>query len=79
VSAHPKVDQRTGELISFGYNFFGEDGGYLKYSLFNKRKQLVNSLNIPIRGPVMIHDIAITKDYVIFGDLPMQFKPNNIT
>jgi carotenoid cleavage dioxygenase len=27
----------------------------------------------------MIHDIAITEDYVIFNDLPMQFKPANIT
>ena len=65
------MDRKTGELITFGYNFFGEDGAYLKYSLFNSKKELTNSLKIPIRGPVMIHDIAITEDYVIFNDLPM--------
>ena len=61
VSAHPKVDKKTGELITFGYDFFGDNGGYLKYSLFDKENNLKNTLNIPIRGPIMIHDIAITE------------------
>ena len=50
----------------------------MKYSLFDKENKLVNSLNIPISGPVMIHDIAITEQYVVFNDLPMEFKPEGI-
>jgi carotenoid cleavage dioxygenase len=75
VSAHPKVDKKKEELITFGYDLFGTDGSYLKYSLFDKDNQRINYLDIPIRGPVMIHDIAITETNVVFNDLPMQFKP----
>jgi carotenoid cleavage dioxygenase len=79
ISAHPKVDKKTGELITFGYDLFGgDDGTHLKYSLFDKNNELKNTLNIPISGPVMIHDIAITEQYVVFNDLPMEFKPEGI-
>lgn len=65
-------------MITFGYDLFGADGSYLKYTLFDKDNKNINSLDIPIRGPVMIHDIAITGENVIFNDLPMQFKPENV-
>ena len=26
----------------------------------------------------MIHDVAITENYVVFNDLPMQFTPENL-
>jgi carotenoid cleavage dioxygenase-like enzyme len=71
VSAHPKVDRKNGDLVTFGYNFDGLSGSYLKYSLFDKNKVLKNTLDIPIRGPIMIHDFSITKDYVVFNDLPL--------
>ena len=63
MSAHPKVDKKTNELISFGYELFPEDGSnkHLKYSVFDSKNQIKNKLEIPISGPVMIHDIAITE------------------
>ena len=80
MSAHPKVDRKTGELIAFGYELFPEDGSknHLKYSLFDEKNQLKNKLEIPISGPVMIHDIAITEQYVVFNDLPMEFRPDSL-
>jgi carotenoid cleavage dioxygenase len=78
VSAHPKVDKKTGELITFGYDLFAESGTNLKYSLFDKNNELKNTLSIPISGPVMIHDIAITEQYVVFNDLPLEFHPELI-
>jgi len=33
VSAHPAVDKKTGEFLTFGYHV---DGSYLSYSVFNK-------------------------------------------
>jgi len=39
VSAHPKVDRKTGELLCFGYGL--DDGkGVIHYSLFNKDRKL---------------------------------------
>ena len=56
-------------MITFGYTLFDENDSYLKYSLFDKENKLINYMDIPIRGPVMIHDIAITGNNVIFNDL----------
>jgi carotenoid cleavage dioxygenase-like enzyme len=78
VSAHPKVDRKKKELITYGYDIFGKDGTNLKYTLFDKDNNKINELGIPLRGPVMIHDIAITETNVVFNDLPMQFKPEQI-
>lgn len=77
MSAHPKADRKKQELITFGYDLFGSEGHHVKYSLFDKDNQKINELGIPLRGPVMIHDIAITEKNVIIPDLPMQFKPEN--
>lgn len=38
VSAHPKVDRKTGELLCFGYDMAK---GKVHYSLFNSEKKLL--------------------------------------
>jgi carotenoid cleavage dioxygenase-like enzyme len=72
VSAHPKVDKKKNELLTFGYDI---EGASISYSLFNKdRKLLINTL-IPIESPRMIHDFMITENYVIIPDSPLKFNP----
>jgi carotenoid cleavage dioxygenase-like enzyme len=46
--------------------------------LFDKDNKKINYMDIPIRGPIMIHDIAITGNNVIFNDLPLRFVPENV-
>lgn len=73
VSAHPKVDRKTGEMMAFGYDV---EGGCVHYSLINKMRKVVSNLSIPITSPRMIHDFAITETYAIIPDLPMELRPD---
>lgn len=76
VSAHPKVDAKTGEFCAFGYDIEGKLG-MVYYSLFNKDRKLISRLNVQITSPRMIHDFGITENYVIIPDLPFEFDPEN--
>jgi len=73
VSAHPKVNAKTGEFSCFGYNM---EKPYVHYTLFDKDRKLINQLDVEITSMRMIHDFPITDNYVIFPDLPLEFKPD---
>jgi 9-cis-epoxycarotenoid dioxygenase len=75
VSAHPKVDRKTGELLCFGYGL--DDGkGVIYYSLFNKDRKLTLKTQIPITSPRMVHDFIITANHIIIPDSPMELRPD---
>jgi len=69
-TAHPKPCPKTGELHFFGYGFLPP---FLVYHVLDARGELVRSLEIPVRGPTMMHDFAITERHVLFLDLPVVF------
>ena len=70
VSAHPKVDARTGDLYAFGYNF---EKPILHFSVFDKNRHCnLKNQKIKITSPRMIHDFCITENHIIFPDLPME-------
>lgn len=72
VSAHPKVDRRTGEFLAFAYDM---SKAVIHYSLFNKDSKLLTTLQIPLTSNRMIHDFANTENYIIIPDLPVEFNP----
>jgi carotenoid cleavage dioxygenase len=72
VSAHPKVNAKTGEFNCFGYNM---EKPYIHYTLIDKNRKLINKLDVKITSMRMIHDFPITENYVILPDLPLEFKP----
>jgi carotenoid cleavage dioxygenase len=69
-TAHPKVDPVTGELLAFSY-WFAEP--YLTYHQIDAAGKLVRSEPITLPRSVMIHDFAITREHVLFFDLPVVF------
>jgi carotenoid cleavage oxygenase len=71
MTAHPKVDPVTGEMLFFGYDPFGPP--WLRYHVVNADGELVRSEDIDIKGPSMVHDFAITERNVVFLDLPVVF------
>jgi carotenoid cleavage dioxygenase-like enzyme len=72
VSAHPKVDDATGELLFFNY---GKDAPYMHYGVVDENDTLVHYVDIPLPGPRLPHDMAFTQNYAILNDLPMFWAP----
>ena len=70
LTAHPKFCPVTGEMLAFGYSFMPP---YLTYHRFAADGRLVQSEEIPIGGPVMMHDFCVTRTKVVFMDLPIVF------
>ena len=70
MTAHPKIDPVTGEMLFFGYSPMAP---YLRYSEVNAAGEHVHTTEIDIPAPVMIHDFVITEHYAIFLDAPAVF------
>jgi len=69
-TAHPKVDAKTGEMMTFGYSPVPP---FCSYSVIDAKGELVHTTPITIPKGVMMHDCAITDKHTIFLDLPITF------
>ncbi len=76
MTAHPKVCPETGELLAFSY--FAFKPPFLHYIRVGADGQLKQIEGIEVPNMVMMHDFAITRNFVIFMDLPLLFKPQLI-
>jgi carotenoid cleavage dioxygenase-like enzyme len=68
VSAHPKVDERTGELVYFTLAEF--EPPYMTYGVVSKDGELVHEIPVDLPGPRAPHDLGITERYSILHDFP---------
>jgi carotenoid cleavage dioxygenase-like enzyme len=73
VSAHPKVDDRTGELLFFNYS---KQAPYMHYGVVDANNDLVHYVDVPLPGPRLPHDMAFTENYVILNDFPLFWEPS---
>ena len=69
-TAHPKICPATGELLAFGYSPLPP---YLTYLRISAEGELLQSEPISVTGPTMMHDFNVTRNHVIFMDLPAVF------
>lgn len=72
VSAHPKVDNTTGELLFFNYS---KQGPYMHYGVVDERNELAHYVDIPLPGPRLPHDMAFTENYAVLNDFPLFWDP----
>lgn len=75
ISAHPKVDVETGELLFFNYS---TTAPYQHYGVVDKNNKLVHYTPVPLPGPRLPHDMAFTNNYSILVDLPLFWDPEKI-
>ncbi|WP_170235492.1 carotenoid oxygenase family protein [Verticiella sediminum] len=70
MSAHPKIDPHTGELLSIQYDL---ESGALLY--LRVGRDGVPDRRVPLQAPwpAMIHDIALTENHVIAFVCPLVF------
>ncbi|MFI5314479.1 MAG: carotenoid oxygenase family protein [Myxococcota bacterium] len=70
MTAHPKFDPRTGEMLMFGYSAIEP---YLVYNVVDAGGKLVRSEEIDLPWPSMMHDFITTAEHVIFPLFPVVF------
>ncbi len=75
MTAHPKICPATGEMLFFGY---GVMPPFLTYHRVSAAGELVQSEPIEVPGATMVHDFNITRNHVIFMDLPLTFNFENM-
>ncbi len=75
MTAHPKIDPHTEELHFYRYSFFNTP--YLHYYVADRNNNIVRELPIEIPQPTMIHDMAMTENYIIFFNCPLVFNMTN--
>lgn len=68
MTAHPKLCPETGELLFFAY---GMQAPFLTFHRANAAGELVQSDVIEVPGATMVHDFNVTRNHVIFMDLPL--------
>ena len=76
-TAHPKRDPKTGELHAISY--YWAWGNQVQYSVVGVDGRVRRLVDIPVGGPVSIHDLSITTRYAVIYDLPVLFSPEALS
>lgn len=72
VSAHPKVDENTGEMLFFNY---GTEAPFMHYGEVSAEGVLTNYIDVELPGARLPHDMAFTENFAIVNDCPMFWEP----
>jgi carotenoid cleavage dioxygenase-like enzyme len=75
VSAHPKIDENTGEMLFFNYS---TDAPYMHYGIVSPEGRLDHYIDVPLPGPRLPHDMAFTENYAIVNDCPLFWDPESL-
>jgi carotenoid cleavage oxygenase len=71
MTAHPKLDPATGELVFFGTDVFGPP--FLRYHVADRGGNLIRTEAIEVPLATMQHDFGVTTTRAVFLDLPVVF------
>ena len=71
MTAHPKLDPTTGELVFFGTDVFGPP--FLRYHVADRDGNLIRTEEIEVPLATMQHDFGVTTTRTLFLDLPVVF------
>ena len=71
-SAHPHEDPDTGELHTVSYNWIR--GNRVDYTVRGTDGRIRKTVPIEVGGSPMMHDFALTENYVVVYDLPVVFN-----
>ena len=72
LSAHSRFDENTGELLWFDY---ASQAPYMRYGVIGPDRKARHAIDIPLEGPNLPHDMAVTENYTILHDFPLRLDP----
>lgn len=74
--AHPKIDPRTGELLTVGY---AATPPYLTFFRIDAAGAVRAAFPVDLPRSVMVHDCALTDRFLAVYDMPVCFDPQLLT
>ena len=72
LSAHPKLDGKTGELMFFNYS---DKAPHMHYGVVGPDNELKHYVPIELPGTRLPHDMAISDNFSVLNDLPLYPVP----
>jgi carotenoid cleavage dioxygenase-like enzyme len=70
-TAHPKIDSRTGNMVAFGYEATGFGSDDVSLFEYTPQGELVWNAMVKVPYVGMLHDFAVTENYIILYVIPM--------
>jgi carotenoid cleavage dioxygenase-like enzyme len=70
-AAHTKLDQASGELHAIAYYWAWN---YVQHVIVDPAGKVSKTTNVPVADGPMMHDFALTANYVVLLDLPVTFS-----
>jgi carotenoid cleavage dioxygenase-like enzyme len=71
MTAHPKIDPVTGEMVFFAYMATGPFASDVVLHKVSAEGMLTESIIIPTAYSAMVHDFVITENYIIMPVMPI--------
>ncbi|MBT8078043.1 MAG: carotenoid oxygenase family protein [Gammaproteobacteria bacterium] len=71
MTAHPKIDPQTGEMLFFCYFGNGPFTPEINFHVVDAKGKLLRSEQFKAPFPAMVHDFVVTSDYVLFPIFPL--------
>ena len=71
MTAHPKIDPKTGEMLFFGYMAAGIFTPDMSYQSVDAKGQLTRSERFDAPFASMVHDFIVTEEHVVFPVFPV--------
>jgi carotenoid cleavage dioxygenase-like enzyme len=71
MTAHPKIDPLTGELVFFAYSTDGPFSRSMLYGVVDKHGRLTRLDRFEAPFASMVHDFLVTREHVLFPILPL--------
>lgn len=76
LGAHGRTDPITGERVHVTYN--SSSRPFVRIDTFSDNWKLTSTIGVDIPSPVMIHDCALTRNYVVLLDFPLTVRPERM-
>ena len=73
LGAHGRTDSRTGDRIHVTYT--SSEKPFVRVDTFGEGWRLMSSIGVDVPTPVMVHDCALSENFVVILDFPLTIRP----
>lgn len=74
ITAHPKFDHATGEMVFFGNQADGPFSDTVRLNIADRQGNLVRNEVIKVPFPSFVHDFFVTQRYIVVPVYPLAFN-----